>query len=363
MRDMCEHLNGSCSLARRACSSLRSSWARLAPVMVITVAERMVIEGGASTNPWVPKEIKVVMGAKFVPLSAGDRHLVNFIGVDPAGYLHRLRERRNHAVDALILQHLRANDPMSRYSRLPAKARNLVEAHDLPPFVTVDMPTVHGDGDQPSTPAMPLKFITEMVRNRMVSVEAEPAALRYIQAATIQHGGVGKRVCCKRKTVCDAKGVLCDKRRKVVFVLWMDPSVEGSPAKRVARKPEGWDQFHIDLAARDLAADRDLGFPNGFGEVHENALEGEDHDDGDIGSEEEPGGIAAMEQPGGNAAAADPEANDDGDQAPGADLNEEARVANEEPAQGADALRFDAPSPCPRPRASGSLRHWLRAGV
>ena len=235
----------------------------------------------------------MIAADKFIMLKASDRQLGRFVGVDPAQFVHHMRDRRNAEVDQLIVQHLHTIDPMARYraKTLSPKVRNQVDAADLAPVITLEMPAIHGE--RLSAPPTSIKVITELMRVRAVFCELTPATLTYIRTAAVHHhknpGSGRKRTCRKIKTCSDAKGVLCDKRRKCVWLMWAGPDPE-APARRVARRPDQWDEFHINLCARELAADRDAGFPDGVG-ANEEALS---TDEEARGADEEAHGVDAM---------------------------------------------------------------------
>ena len=65
------------------------------------------------------------------------------------------------------------------------------------------------------------------------------------------------------KTCADAKGIYTDKRRKTVYTLVDDP--DGGRQRRVQRQVLEWDQLGVNASATALAAERDAGFPHGFG--------------------------------------------------------------------------------------------------
>ncbi len=237
----------------------------------------------------MPREVKSVEGQRYIQLSAGDRQFARFVGVDPAGFAHSLREERNVAVDELIVAHLKKSDSMLiRVNHVSlAKARKQIDAADLNAHVVIHLPAVDGVDEDASVPAVDIKLLTEVARNRVVSVEATATALASVRAAALQRGADRKRTCSKMKTCEDATGVFCDKRRKHCYILW---GPDDDQRRRISRKPEQWDQFHINLCAQELARDRDAGFPGGV-PMRDDEEAGAERDDEEDGTERDDVGV------------------------------------------------------------------------
>ena len=85
--------------------------------MPITVAEKLVIQGGVGSAPWVPREVLHSDGKRFIGLAATDCQLRRFLGCtrygttvrpnafqlgQPAALLESLRSHRNDRVDEMI---------------------------------------------------------------------------------------------------------------------------------------------------------------------------------------------------------------------------------------------------------------------
>ena len=115
--------------------------------MDVTVADRLVITGGASEEPWAPLEVRMIAADKFIMLKASDRQLGRFVGVDPAQFVHHMRDCCNAEVDQLIVRYLNTIDPMARYrvKTLSPKVWNQVDAADLAPVITLEMLAIHGE--------------------------------------------------------------------------------------------------------------------------------------------------------------------------------------------------------------------------
>ena len=243
--------------------------------MPVTVADKLVMEGGVGSAPWVPREVLHADGKRFIGLAATDCQLRRFLGCtrygtkvrpnadqlgQPAALLESLRSHRNRVVDEMIAAHLAAQDPMAfgnqASKRVPSKTRNNIDAAALAPWIAMDMPAIDGERHAPATT---ITVLTEMQRCRTVFVEATPSTLEYLIAAAAQPVEAPQPR--KRMITCtDAKQVFTDKRRKTVWTF--ESTEEGEKKRRLSRKVEHWDQLHLNDAASALVAERESGFPD-----------------------------------------------------------------------------------------------------
>ena len=94
--------------------------------MSISVRKAVVIESHLLNKPWVP-DIAHRDGADFLSLTNVDRDLARLLGLDMNlraplkdytlfGYIE---QQRDDAVDALIHEYVRQNDPMADSSQAP----------------------------------------------------------------------------------------------------------------------------------------------------------------------------------------------------------------------------------------------------
>ena len=242
--------------------------ADVGPPRDVTVGERLVIEGGAlKDSPWVPHDVVVVDGQHFVPIHRADRKFQRFVlgsgsavsaSCCPFGdnvFFDRFRNKRNAAVDAAILAHVKAEDQYFSASVVSKTVRATVDVGVLPHVVVISLPTVtfEANGEKFAYATMTVKCITDMQRNRVVSVEATPTVLGHIRAAVLKAASVAvvRRVR-KREASIDVRGVFSDKRRKA---LWTHiPASLGLKMKRLRMKPDVWDEFHRNQCAIALQA-------------------------------------------------------------------------------------------------------------
>ena len=200
----------------------------------IGVVERLVISGGSLGNTsWVPKEIKLVDGGlKFIALRASDSNFVRFLGATGAtrsplqdnSFIELLKTQRDDLVDALVLSHLKANDPMLQ--KLPRHARRQVDQCDVASFVEWEGPPISAtEKCSLEAPETKIKLFTELDRKRVVSIEATPAVLMYVRAAAMHAHLTGEASNArKRAQPIGVPGFRWDKRSNRVYTYVEDPT-------------------------------------------------------------------------------------------------------------------------------------------
>jgi len=196
----------------------------------IVIMERTCISGGnLGKRVWVPSELVIKDGVKYIPLHRDDRDLMHFVVTEKGSiynnfsynpFFSELTERRNRAVDNLLLDFYQSKDPMGRRpTEVPKQARKTVDPAELASVVTMELPAI-GDVAPCS-----VRALTELVKQRVVAIELTPQNLHYMGVALRQSldtiGGVGSR---KRRQPSvlsiPYKGVVVDYRRKKLRTTW-----------------------------------------------------------------------------------------------------------------------------------------------
>ncbi len=237
----------------------------------IVIQERLVIQGGAlGKDAWIPRSLVTICDAPYVELSRADRKLHRFIGFSSYNttplvsnkFIDSLYDKRNDAVDDAIFAMMLERDPLidiEAKAKLVKAYRRVVDTADLPPFVEVDLPEISHTNSQGITmhvAAIKMKIATQLNRVRNVVVELIPQNLHYIRVACWKAAEEHPSQDAKKRaqpmvSVEGIKGVMCDKRRKVVFMRWAQPG-SSEPPKRILRKPLVWQQPFINQCARAL---------------------------------------------------------------------------------------------------------------
>ena len=162
--------------------------------MSISVRKAVVIESHLLNKPWVP-DIAHRDGADFLSLTNVDRDLARLLGLDMNlraplkdytlfGYIE---QQRDDAVDALIHEYVRQNDPMADSSQAPVgpvfKQRpSLFQAAAVPETLILDLPHfVTPDGER--VPESKMKVITTPKRGVLAMIEATAGNLEWCQKA------------------------------------------------------------------------------------------------------------------------------------------------------------------------------------
>ena len=224
----------------------------------VVVSQRLVIDGGELKAPWVPSEILQLDGLSFLPLRLADGKLHGFIGVrskrgHPLAankFFHDLRVKRNDAVDALLLEHLNGKDAFGQLTELPAKARHEVDPADVARTVTVTLDDLAEDGTV--TGQRNVLVAAEFNRKAVVSIHVTSENLALVCLSAKHAADTDELDQPHRPAVTHTepiKGIFADKRRKL---LWAPAVGCINGKKRVVIKPDVWDEFHINQAAREL---------------------------------------------------------------------------------------------------------------
>ena len=210
----------------------------------VTVSHRLTIDGAALAEPWVPREVIVSNGTNFIELSKSDRKLHRFIGFPGkdsaplAGneFFDELARKRNDVVDEAVWQHLLQKDPLldeNSKQKIMRVQRSSVDEADLPGVVEIDLPEVAftlESGEELTCDAISIKCLLTLSSVRKVAVEASPAVLKYIRAASLHAAQPREK---RPWSLTDVKGARCDKRRKTVY-LWHE--IPGSRPRRLQKK-------------------------------------------------------------------------------------------------------------------------------
>lgn len=168
--------------------------------MPCTVGTRHYIDGGGLQHSWYPHDVCRVGEDIFVALHNNEYKLKTFfrskdLSVCPidAGFLQHLRELRNVAVDRILLEHFRKDDPLC--TELPHAARSLVDASALPRVVQLTFPAMVVEGLE--VPERAVEVICDLVPNAVTKVKLDGDMLETLRAAAISLAlsgvGPGKR--------------------------------------------------------------------------------------------------------------------------------------------------------------------------
>ena len=264
--------------------------------MNVRVSHRLVVEGGALTEAWAPREVIVSGGKHFIELSRQDRKLQRFIGLpgkdsSPLAsneFFNLLFRKRSEAVDNAIWDYLVANDPLLENCKDKGKIlrdrKPGIDDADLPHYVSMDFPAVEfikESGGTLSCDATSIKCILSLNAARRVCVEALPEVLHYLRVATLASAAVPREK--RPPTLSGVHGVCCDKRRKTVYIVHQLPSGE---KKRLQKKPLFWQPQLIKQAADELFQDAsNQGVHIVDGEPTEGVGEGGDDPAGEVGDD------------------------------------------------------------------------------
>ena len=235
-------------------------------IMAAKVTNRIVIEGGALSEPWVPKEIIMSAGSAFIELSRSDRKLQRFINIPTKSnnplavnaFLDDLMKKRNAAVDDAIWSEFKKADQFlqdDERTKIMKQRRGTVEEHDMPEVVTIDLQGLQYSGDngvELSVGDISIKCSFRLSPIRKVAVECAADVLDYVRCACLHAAACADRdsqdgVRSKRLTI--VPGVLCDKRRKVLYMLIKG---EDGSLRRVQAKPLAWESTFIEQCAQGL---------------------------------------------------------------------------------------------------------------
>lgn len=239
--------------------------------MATTVGMELVVHGGGLDyeRPWCPSHAVTVDGVVFLPLSRSDRNLQRYIfgrgrckdsnaPLASNAFFDELAKVRNRAVDAAIMQYLIDQDPMSTLTSLPKNARQTVDPQDIPRVVDAALPAV--ELETATETAMyaqrQARFMLNMRRTGLICIEATAENLAHVRAGAMTAQKAADAQPRKRAAPlidCGVKGVLADKRRKMLSTTCMVNGVK----QKFTKKPEVWDHYHINAAAQDLQEEKD----------------------------------------------------------------------------------------------------------
>ena len=138
---------------------------------------------------------------------------------------------RNASVDEKLLQHLRAEDTMASYARLPPNAKRDVSA--LPPTIAIAVPVADGGGVlQVMTDGQTRKNAWVELSEHSIAVVREALLARIKRAATAPRGKRAYRNA-RERVACSYASIKPDYRRKTVYVRYTD--ADGQPKTKHAR--------------------------------------------------------------------------------------------------------------------------------
>ena len=250
--------------------SARGAFVMMAGDTATRVSMQLVIEGGGlEKERWCPASVVEVEGMQFVPVSRSDRALQRYVfgrghskdsnaPLASNVFLDELTKVRDRAVDATILQYLRDQDPLATLNAIPRTARQDIDAAFLPRTVQITIPAVEL---QTATESIVFErrqalCLLNMRRAGLIFIEATAENMAHVRAGVISmkdmHAQPRKRAA--PMVDCGVKGIVADKRRKMLYTTWIDP--EGKKKQRFTKKPAVWDNFNINVAAQELHVEK-----------------------------------------------------------------------------------------------------------
>ena len=236
--------------------------------MAVRVCNKVVIEGGGLREPWVPRDIVTSAGKQFIDISKNDSKLALFVrppifnkGQRPFlenPFFDDLRRLRNDAVDQLIWNRLKQDDPLlqdSSMDKVINKHRKSIDESELPEYVTIHLPCIDYTPADGSCPAfkcdgIAINCLLTTQRVRTVCVECVPDQLQYVRYAILQAAfDNGEQRDKRPRSFTGVHGVMCDKRRKTVYAMVKADTPAGK--RRVQKKPSEWSATFISQSARE----------------------------------------------------------------------------------------------------------------
>ena len=152
----------------------------------ITVCKRWVVDCGSV--PWLPR-VTEVGSISVVALGSKDNWALKVLGLSPK-FLHVLEMLRNGAVDGSFLRRLRAQDPLSTLTSIPAVFARMDARNTVDEVVEIDLPAVLRDGTV--VPAIRVKLVAERSLQAAASVELTAGNLELLRAAAAVFPDVGE---------------------------------------------------------------------------------------------------------------------------------------------------------------------------
>ena len=234
--------------------------------MAITVGKPWVIQGGSLARPWLPARVMECAGSAFFECRSEDNKLRAFLGM-PRGdqccrILSIIRQLRNQKVDALILEAMKANDPLGQYDNVAEVDRASTSADDLPLTVGVELPEIVYNDEVAG--ACKITCLVETAPKRCVSIELTADNLKYLRVATMAlttdhtdelHFAPNLSRRSKRpaetKIMLSSKRVRADYRRKALVVEYTDAD---DRKRKHSHKPKAWEADEIAQTEADLLA-------------------------------------------------------------------------------------------------------------
>ena len=141
------------------------------------VRNQVVVKGGGlkENDVWNITYIEVVQGVEFIRISLADRLFRQYLGLDivnesTEGFFRDLQERRNVAVDQLMLELMQKNP-------VDTKRRKIDLHDDIPKIVTINVPPIN-DYPQVTT----LNVLASPRKTMKLAVEFTEDALAYLRA-------------------------------------------------------------------------------------------------------------------------------------------------------------------------------------
>ena len=168
-------------------------------------------------------------------------------------------KKRNAAVDNAIWSEFKKADQFlqdGERTKIMKQRRGTVEEHDMPEVVTIDLQGLQyndeANGVAMSVGDISIKCLFRLSPIRKVAVECTADVLDYVRCACLHAAACADRdnqdgVRSKRLTI--VPGVLCDKRRKVLYMLI---KCEDGSLRRIQAKPLAWESTFIEQCAQGL---------------------------------------------------------------------------------------------------------------
>ena len=251
----------------------------------------VITGGGLGGDVWVPRELKLIDGVEYLPVSLTDRKFMKFVGVDLSKsaplacnpFMHTLRQARNDAMDIVIAEYIRKSDPLaSATSKAVTAARRTLDPSVMDPWCMASLPAIAD-----------IRCASELQRNRMVYVELQDGAMNYLRVAVLdaQRSSDDENVR-KRSAPIGVKGARVDKRRGTVYMTIAALDDPTAKRKRVQRKLSSFMTCEIHAAAEELVNDTlgetgcedkdgDVGENGGEDDALEDAVQEQEHEQGD----------------------------------------------------------------------------------
>jgi hypothetical protein len=233
--------------------------------MAVRVETLLVIHGGALSHPWVPSDVSDVHGKKFMPLRTSESSLHKLMGSSrkPIPLLDILRDMRNKVVDDIILEHMRADNPMGVYESLPKTAPRQWRS-SMPKIITLHLPLISNAWCL-DLMELEMRVLPNTVRLSSVEMEITSENLEYLCKASRALEGsfldtAALFTCApqfRKKRCRDDKVELCGKRVKVDYRRF---SLRGKYCDADGRvrtrylKPTSWTNESIREAEKNLSS-------------------------------------------------------------------------------------------------------------